>query len=359
MTLLYYYEVLERIRSVSIVVELLDGSLSSWDAFYDSKSHILTVLVGDEQIAIELSDEIPELSKDDLRLCTKQNKQTLVMRLPMDGAGKFNRDFNELMSLSTHYKWDAKFLASSSFQLHCRDCDSPILDSDDISSLNEMPSELWAEMMDFWHCHKPHDENGHGHIAHDNTKYTSLKPIKNGVLVGTFYLAFNSNDNLFKVRMDHGSCVCAECGSPLGNHDNGTGLDKINKWRVVLSRDKARDTYHVYDYVYSSLLDNVNASAARVVEYTDGTSSLLVWVFNTNISYKINEHAPEEGMKLYYTTDPEDIAREREARGEFEVIDVDSTILKGTVHHLDDVNNTLPPSIRNMSTWRLSLLHCI
>lgn len=39
----------------------------------------------------------------------------------------------------------------------CRGCRSPLVSRGTIRSWKDLPSENWAEMMEFWHCHKPHD----------------------------------------------------------------------------------------------------------------------------------------------------------------------------------------------------------
>lgn len=63
--------------------------------------------------------------------------------------------------------WGAKDLVSGS-PIRCRKCAHPIIAQDTISFWKDLPSENWAEMMEFWHCHKPHDHNhGNGH-AHDH-----------------------------------------------------------------------------------------------------------------------------------------------------------------------------------------------
>jgi ubiquitin-protein ligase E3 D len=37
----------------------------------------------------------------------------------------------------------------------CRECDEPIVSPTTIKAFKDLPSENWAEMMEFWHCHKP------------------------------------------------------------------------------------------------------------------------------------------------------------------------------------------------------------
>lgn len=67
--------------------------------------------------------------------------------------------------------WTAEDMSLAT-RIRCRECDALFLDSS-ISELHDqnenfcgwvwkdLPSGNWAEMMDFWHCHKPDPHEGH------------------------------------------------------------------------------------------------------------------------------------------------------------------------------------------------------
>lgn len=44
----------------------------------------------------------------------------------------------------------------------CRNCQTVILSKDKLQDWKDLPSENWAEMMEFWHCHKPTTSNADG-----------------------------------------------------------------------------------------------------------------------------------------------------------------------------------------------------
>lgn len=50
--------------------------------------------------------------------------------------------------------WSARSMTSSA-SLHCAKCHAVFLASETITRWTDLPSEGWAEMMDYWHCHKP------------------------------------------------------------------------------------------------------------------------------------------------------------------------------------------------------------
>ncbi|EKV04354.1 hypothetical protein PDIG_89890 [Penicillium digitatum PHI26] len=71
--------------------------------------------------------------------------------------------------------WTAEEMSSST-RIRCRECEHLFLDSSLISESvdqrtgerstpgwiwKDLPSGNWAEMMDFWHCHKPDPHEGH------------------------------------------------------------------------------------------------------------------------------------------------------------------------------------------------------
>lgn len=55
--------------------------------------------------------------------------------------------------------WDANEM--SGVGVWCRECEAVLVSVDRITEWRDLPSENWADMMDLWHCHKPHDENEH------------------------------------------------------------------------------------------------------------------------------------------------------------------------------------------------------
>lgn len=56
-------------------------------------------------------------------------------------------------------------------QVACRKCSHDFVQEDVIQVWKDLPSENWAEMMEFWHCHKPHDHShDHQHSQSSTSK---------------------------------------------------------------------------------------------------------------------------------------------------------------------------------------------
>jgi ubiquitin-protein ligase E3 D len=50
--------------------------------------------------------------------------------------------------------WQASQLPEKA-QISCRNCGNILVAAGTVETWKDLPSENWAEMMDFWHCHKP------------------------------------------------------------------------------------------------------------------------------------------------------------------------------------------------------------
>ena len=62
--------------------------------------------------------------------------------------------------------WPASKLMSET-QIACQSCSNPLIK--DVTVWKDLPSGGWADMMDFWHCHKPGPEDG-SHESFGSTK---------------------------------------------------------------------------------------------------------------------------------------------------------------------------------------------
>lgn len=80
--------------------------------------------------------------------------------------------------------WTASQLAATS-AAYCSSCGCNLLAAGKIKAWKDLPSEGWAEMMEFWHCHKPAEPelpSGQTRKGYSSTSRLDLKP-------GTGYVA--------------------------------------------------------------------------------------------------------------------------------------------------------------------------
>ncbi|KKY17343.1 putative ubiquitin-conjugating enzyme e2c-binding protein [Phaeomoniella chlamydospora] len=84
-----------------------------------------------------------------------ERAKDVSLRLALEDTNAVTTRFEDLGS---EEPWSAaKFTPSG--RLRCLNCERPVTRSDAIFTWKDLPSENWAEMMDFWHCHRPHDED--------------------------------------------------------------------------------------------------------------------------------------------------------------------------------------------------------
>lgn len=157
-----YLELLPNIRTISlsvhpklptnehkVIVNVRDGELVAFEQCGTTTLIPLPVnVVNDSTHPLRMID----LSSGDLTARLQPDLTSLQTLL--DSCG------------DDYVPWSAHELETSS-KIRCASCDAVIVDSSVMTSWKDLPSANWAEMMDFWHCHKPH-ENEKQHI-HETT----------------------------------------------------------------------------------------------------------------------------------------------------------------------------------------------
>lgn len=82
---------------------------------------------------------------------------------------------SESRTTSENYvPWSAVSLSSSTKEvsLRCKSCSSELVPGKTINTWKDLPSGNWADMMDFWHCHKPEAESTQTNAG---DRYTGLQ----------------------------------------------------------------------------------------------------------------------------------------------------------------------------------------
>ncbi|GEQ67765.1 hypothetical protein JCM33374_g1430 [Metschnikowia sp. JCM 33374] len=209
----------------------------------------------------------------------------------------------------------------SQFQFTCAACGAVIVDSKSFKFV-DMPSEYWHELMDFWHCHKPHED--HHNIDINEKNYNGkLNPKPGYVHVGSSYILLpSSTEN------------CARCGFHLGKID-GTAL-KINKWNLHLTYSGKTEKYPPYSYVYFAMLDRVNSSGVRkfTVKRRGSSSAYNVWVTSVGLDVSYADKTLAECLKLLY-------AVQSDSRDD-DVLEVEAEVFD-SLHSYFTENNALLP----------------
>ena len=159
---LIYAELLSNIRQVSVGCSLQTECSSTTEAAVLPDG--LTFSLSHD--GVERSVQLPGLVVAPARLpSAKRGPKSLTWRLPIAPTtiAANVRPAVEDQSVP----WSARDLEPGA-AVCCRACKAVLVKTGALRVWKDLPSENWAEMMEFWHCHKPHDHHQHddGSLAH-------------------------------------------------------------------------------------------------------------------------------------------------------------------------------------------------
>ena len=155
-----YAEVLTNIRQVTLYASLQTAQTTDETVLHiASDKKRVTVREGDIISGIYLPTEISGTA--DVTIARGKKKEISVRLEIGDTSELLPRDD---VNTNIEVPWSAQDLTSKT-TIQCKQCKATIVAEEKVSNWKDLPSENWAEMMDFWHCHKPHDENTHGDAA--------------------------------------------------------------------------------------------------------------------------------------------------------------------------------------------------
>jgi len=185
-----YAELLLNIRQVTFFATLPSVANGSTKLDLSADRRYLSVLHDGARATLELPCQVAEI---DCPLPTAGLKE-LSFRLPVAGDAHATTGPGDLEEENTI--WPASVL-SAEIQLACRSC-KRIIVKNTVSTWKDLPSENWAEMMDFWHCHKP-DVKGAVKVSSDASAkgyaaFNTLEPKSGAAFVDTLHFRLASSD---------------------------------------------------------------------------------------------------------------------------------------------------------------------
>lgn len=207
-----YAELLANIRQVSVIVSLEFPCNSSTRIELSPNGQQITLDHDGTTTILDLPGQI--LPGTVLQKPVLGNKE-LSWRLPL--AGQPTRGAAE----SNEFPWPATSLGGDA-EFSCRSCNAVVVRKGVIELWKDLPSENWAEMMDFWHCHKPdHEPNGARGQSHNeelaatrgygaNTIFTAQPGV--GFVDTTTFLLAQSDCSGINVRLISSRELPFHCG---------------------------------------------------------------------------------------------------------------------------------------------------
>lgn len=234
-TIFLYAEVLTNIRQVTLYASLQTAQTTDETVLHIvSDKKRVTVREGDVTSGIYLPTEISGTA--DVTIARGKKKEISV-RLEIGDTSELLPRNDDPSAIEV--PWSAQDLTSTT-TIQCKQCQATIVASGKVSSWKDLPSENWAEMMDFWHCHKPHDEDTNGDAA-EAKGYSSKSQLAivpgTGLVDTVSFLLHKSDCTGLKVRIQSSPCLRS---GPSHGHPPG---DKKETFAALIGPNgKASDT---------------------------------------------------------------------------------------------------------------------
>jgi len=167
---LIYAELLSNIRQISVILAMGTPCDAATKVELSGDGQQFVLSHGGEITTLTLPGRVA--SNAQLQKPALGSKES-SWRLPL--AGLPARP-DEEVAQSNEAPWSASALEEDS-EFLCRQCGAVIIGKGAIAFWKDMPSENWAEMMDFWACHKPDvPEHEQVHeIGNNDTTITTTK----------------------------------------------------------------------------------------------------------------------------------------------------------------------------------------
>ncbi|KAI6825460.1 hypothetical protein KC340_g13974 [Hortaea werneckii] len=387
-----YAEHLQNIRTLSIQASLATFSNTETRATLSADGSQLSLSHEGETATIQLPITVPGGHNDATLVIPSAPSKELTFRVSLEEKPGSNLLGERPAGGETIVPWMSSHLSASA-EISCANCRSVLIPRGAVTQWKDLPSEGWAEMMDFWHCHKPdapHDHH-HAHGVHGSAGRgigaNSKLAVERGVgLVGPLELLFAKEDTQnIKVSSTHltssheNTLLCIKCNTNLGNFDTNTQAHRLGKQSLSISDnpDSAPISHNTELWLSCHLLTSADAQGVRkfkvyrhchATEEEEETNSptltaLQIWLFATDLvisSSAAQTPEPLPVLKILYKY-AEVPAEESTGRlnaqalseGELELPQHEWELLRRL---LEESKGLLPSRARRFQDWKVGVL---
>ncbi|KAG5952710.1 hypothetical protein E4U53_000089 [Claviceps sorghi] len=332
-----YAELLSNIRQVSIAATLSSPPTSDTVARVTEDGRQLHLQHDGFRSTLHLPAVV---AKTSLRPAHGASRH-LTWRLPLSSVGVVTSPFSPE---NQAVPWAASDLEDGS-AVSCRACSSVIVPNGTLKVWKDLPSENWAEMMEFWHCHKPHDhgQQEKGNLANKGygaNNAISAQPGVGFVDITSFMfdehdchnLSFSvsgvaeaSNSSSKAVQGSnpgkHLHIFCSHCAAEIGLFSTIVGSVTLFKWQVscttTLPTSRAPTGPECLAAALTANMSRSGCAKSLIMPHVsekgpEPMKMLYLWVLNPNVVYSssfvsgkrsamkilFREVAQDEGNKL-------------------------------------------------------------
>ncbi|KAJ6445921.1 ubiquitin-conjugating enzyme E2C-binding protein [Purpureocillium lavendulum] len=247
----------------------------------------------------------------------------------------------------------------------CRACGDALVQDGRIDTWKDLPSENWAEMMEFWHCHKPHDHGQHENETLTNRGYGANNAISAQPGVGfvdiTSFMFSESDCRGLLFSTSVSGVTAGTSAAAMDEEFTGKFL------QVFCSRCNAEvGLYSVLAVGVTLYKWQVTSGCAKSViaphasERQDGSGPLLhLWVLNPNVIYASSAvPGRRTALKILYRDISPDEANKliESMTSDVQDINIPSEAIAAARKSLGQSSGLLPERERRFQGWNAGLL---
>jgi hypothetical protein len=163
--IMLYAELLLHIRTITLFASLRSHHSRETKARLDADGNLITVSHEGYKATIRLPIQVEGKGDAALELPAQPPSKELTLRLQME-----EQEGSDMLGLMAESRkanivpWDGVSLSKAEgVEIRCKNCEGVVLKRETVKEWKDLPNENWAEMMDFWHCHKPDEHHLHDH----------------------------------------------------------------------------------------------------------------------------------------------------------------------------------------------------
>ncbi|OHE93669.1 hypothetical protein CORC01_11072 [Colletotrichum orchidophilum] len=410
-----YAELLTNIRQLSVAVTLPSSAGGHTKSSIAPDGLTLHIHHAGTAFSFPLPGKVLAQGDTALPTPTSPASRTLSWRLPLaaDPAAPPPRGGSSGLA-DDPVPWTALDLRPGS-AVACRRCAASVVPAGKAREWKDLPSENWAEMMDFWHCHKPATEHEHGlegegedheHLTRRGYGANSSIAAQPGVgmvdltsflfretdCAGVKFSPSSSPDGTGAAasssevlagesdpppRMLHASC--SSCGAHLGFFNVAISSVVLLKWQVscqtisqpapapptsseclaatllaTLSRSGSSKSVVVPTFQSSPSLASGGADEASPT-----WPALHLWILNSNITYASSQqHTKRVAIKVLYKEISQNEADSmlESMTSDVQEVNLPTAAIVAAAEGLKSSTGFLPPSERVFKDWNVGLL---
>lgn len=218
-----YAELLQHIQSVTFFASLQSEHNHETKVQLSANNEWITLSHEGQNASMRLPTKIGGGGDAALTLPAAPSRD-ITLRLRLEETSPGLLQFRDHASGNIE-PWTAEALGKDT-EVYCCQCGQLFISRGRVQTWKDLPSENWAEMMDFWHCHKPANPSTDSPPAAHSKGYAAgntIKPERGIGLVDTSSFLVSTDD-----------CTSVKVRPPLFNRTAQAAVSRIDRKEATL-----------------------------------------------------------------------------------------------------------------------------